>query len=308
MSEVIGVSELKLIVSADDFTPMMFGEFRNGRGDNDEPEIVSFSFGLGFTNSPLVEFTHISPHRNSPRNQQITTITIHHFAGNATLEAMGDWLSRPGTLASYNYGIESSGRIGLFVEERDRCWGSSSSANDNRAVVIGVANNTGAPNWGISSAAFESLINLCIDICRRNGGIVQVNGLSGLNYNGTNVGSLTRHNFFSNTLCPGPFLQDRFPEIVRRVNEALHQENVLEDLNMTRQELISTIRSEIRDARGPVYDSIADVPDWGRGAVKRLKNMMDAEGLPILRGDNQGRLGITEDFLRTIVIWDRKGI
>jgi len=88
------------------------------------------------------------------------------------------------------------------------------AANDNQAVVIGVANNTGAPGWGVSFAAMESLIKLCIDICQRNG-IVE------LVYNGTPQGSLTRHNFFSATTCPGPFLQNRFPEIVQRVNEKL---------------------------------------------------------------------------------------
>ena len=167
-----------------------------------------------FTNSPLIVHTRLSPHRNSPRNQPITKITIHHCAGNIGLENLGEWLSRPTTRASYNYGISTDGRIGMFVEERNRSWASSSGANDHQAITIGVANNTGAPNWGVSSAAFDSLIKLCVDICRRNG-IVE------LVYNGTPNGSLTRHNMFSNQTCPGPFLQSRFPEITRLVNAAL---------------------------------------------------------------------------------------
>ena len=134
---------------------------------------------------------------------------------------MGALLARPTTRASYHYGISTDGRIGLFVQERDRCWGSSSGANDHQAIVIGVANNTGAPTWGVSDRAFESLINLCVDICQRNPGIIQIDGLPGLTYDGTPNGSLTRHNFFSSTLCPGPFLQSRFPEIVRLVNARL---------------------------------------------------------------------------------------
>jgi len=127
---------------------------------------------------------------------------------------LGNWLSQPATRASYNYGISTDGRIGLFVAERDRSWASSSAANDHQAVTIGVANNGGAPDWSVSDAAYESLIALCADICRRN-------GIAELVYDGTPNGSLTRHNFFSATSCPGPFLQERFPDIVQRVNAAL---------------------------------------------------------------------------------------
>ena len=173
------------------------------------------------SNSPLVVHTNISPHRNSPRNQPIRKITIHHNAGNITLESLGAHLARPATQASYNYGISTDGRIGMFVEESDRSWGSSSPANDHQAIVIGVANNGGHPDWPISDNAFESLINLCVDICQRNQGIVQSNGLPGLTYDGTANGSLTRHNMFVNTICPGPFLQARFPEIANEVNRRL---------------------------------------------------------------------------------------
>ena len=167
-----------------------------------------------FTNSSLTTLTRLSPHKNSPRNQPIRKITIHHTAGNIGLEALGDWLARPATRASYNYGISSDGRIGMFVEERDRCWGSSSGANDHQAVVIGVANNGGAPNWSVSDEAYQSLIRLCVDICQRN-------GIARLVHDGTPQGSLTRHNMFSNQVCPGPFLQSRFGEICRLVNNAL---------------------------------------------------------------------------------------
>ena len=174
-----------------------------------------------FTNSPLINLTNLSPHRNSPRNQPIRRITIHHFAGNATIESVSNFLRQPGRNASYNYGIGSDGRIVLIVNERDRCWGTSSAANDHQAVVIGVANNTGAPGWGISDRAMESLIALCACICRRNPGIVQANGQSGLRYTGAQNASLNRHNLFAATACPGPFLQSRFPQIAAHVNARL---------------------------------------------------------------------------------------
>src|SRR5215469_18220198 len=120
-----------------------------------------------FSNSPLINHTRISPNRNSPRNQPISKITIHHFAGNSTIEGVSNFLADPARRASYNYGIGSDGRIVLIVEERDRCWGSSSPANDHQAVVIGVANNTLAPSWGVSDKAYNALIDLCVCICQR---------------------------------------------------------------------------------------------------------------------------------------------
>ena len=169
-----------------------------------------------FTNSPLINLTNLSPFRNSPRNQPIRKITVHHFAGNVTIEAVSNFLRQPGRNASYNYGIGTDGRIVLIVNERDRCWGSSSADNDNQAVVIGVANNTGAPTWGVSDRAFESLINLCRCICDRN-------RIEEITYTRTAAGNLTRHNMFAATLCPGQFLQTRFPEIARRLNGLIGQ-------------------------------------------------------------------------------------
>ena len=167
-----------------------------------------------FTNSPLVNLINLSPHMNSPRNQPISKITWHHFAGNPSIEAVSDFLRQSSRRASYNYGVGSDGRIVLIVEERNRCWGSSSAWNDHRAVVIGVANNTREPHWTVSDTAFESAINLTADVCKRN-------GIKELVYDGTRYGSKTRHNFFSATLCPGPYLQSRLPVIVDIVNERL---------------------------------------------------------------------------------------
>ena len=167
-----------------------------------------------FTNSPLIVHTRLSPHFNVRNQPRITKLTIHHTAGNIGLENLGNFLAQQATRASYNYGISTDGRIGLFVEERNRSWASSSGANDHQAVTIGVANNGDAPSWSVSDAAFESLINLCVDICKRN-------GISELVCDGTPNGSLTRHNMFSATTCPGQFLQSRFPLICERVNARL---------------------------------------------------------------------------------------
>lgn len=124
---------------------------------------------MSFTNSPLVVYKKISPNRTSPRKHAIDTITIHCMACNASVESCGKGFALRSRNASSNYAIDSNGRIGMYVEEKDRSWCSSSSANDHRAVTIEVANDGGAPEWHISDKAYDALINLCTDICRRNG-------------------------------------------------------------------------------------------------------------------------------------------
>lgn len=171
---------------------------------------------MAFTNSSLVTYTRISPNRNSPRNQPISKITIHHMAGVASLEQFGDNVARPSREMSANYAIDNNGRIGLFCEEKDRSWCSSSSWNDNRAVTIEVSNSKygDAYGWPVSDAAYASLIKLCVDICKRN-------GIKKLEYTGTRDGSLTFHYYFAQTACPGPYIKARAQDICNKVNAQL---------------------------------------------------------------------------------------
>lgn len=164
------------------------------------------------SNSPMVDFVLISPHKHSPRQDKIRKITIHHMAGNMSVEACGRlFQSRQ---ASSNYGIDNSGRVGMYVEEKDRSWCSASPWNDHQAITIEVANDGGAPDWHVSDKAISTLIDLCVDICERN-------GIEELIYTGDTDGNLTRHNMFCATACPGPYLQSKFPWIAEQVNERL---------------------------------------------------------------------------------------
>ena len=166
-----------------------------------------------YTNSPLVCYTKLSPNYNK-RTRPITKITIHHMAGNLTVEKCGSVFSTKSRKASTNYGVGSDGRIGMYVEEKNRSWASSNSTNDDMAVTMEIANCTGSPTWEVSPQAYASMINLCVDICQRN-------GIKQLVYDGTKNGTLTRHNMFKATLCPGPYLQARFPQICAEINQRL---------------------------------------------------------------------------------------
>ena len=166
------------------------------------------------SNSKLVNYTRISPNSNNPRNDKIRKITIHHMAGNLSVETCGNVFASSSRDASSNYGVDSNGRVGMYVEEKNRSWCSSSASNDNQAITIEVANNSGAPNWTVSDKALAKTIDLCVDICKRN-------GIKKLNYTGDTRGNLTMHCWFAATSCPGPYLKSKFKYIADEVNKRL---------------------------------------------------------------------------------------
>lgn len=166
------------------------------------------------SNSGLVNYTRISPNRSVPRNQKISKLTVHHMAGNLSVETCGNVFASSARQASSNYGIGSDGRVGMYVEEKDRAWTSSSSWNDNRAVTIEVANDEIGGNWHVSDAAWNKLVELCVDICKRN-------GMTSLTWTGDKNGSLTCHYMFAATNCPGPYLKSRMAELAKTVTARL---------------------------------------------------------------------------------------
>lgn len=168
-------------------------------------------------NSPMTDYIYLSPNASFPRENTIQKITIHHMGGNLSLEALGESFSQQDRRASSNYAIDSTGRIALYVEEANRAWTSSSRENDHQAVTVEVANDETGGDWHVSDEAYDTLIALCTDICRRN-------GISELNFTGDADGNLTIHKMFSSeTECPGPYLESKMEEIAKEVNQRLHE-------------------------------------------------------------------------------------
>lgn len=166
------------------------------------------------SNSSLVSYTRLSPNYSRGRWYKITKITPHYMAGNLTVETCGNVFAPTSRQASSNYGIGSDGRIGMYVEEKNRAWTSSSAENDNRAVTIECAN---LADSSLTDACWKSLINLCVDICRRN-------GIESLNYTGDSRGNLTEHRMFAATSCPGAFLHSHMKDLANEVNAILRGE------------------------------------------------------------------------------------
>lgn len=235
------IKELELITGIDQVNVEALEELSNGLGeDENEKEAVAIAcqrleiVGANAANnkifSPLCNKIIPSPNYH-PRsdaakygvtNNTIDTITIHHMAGNLTIETCGNIFANPSRCGSSNYGIGTDGRIGGYVGEENRAFTSSSKYNDFRAITIEVANNSLAPNWTVSEAALTSLYNLLVDICLRNGIkklIYSDNKNDRVNHNnGCNV---TIHSDFAATQCCGPYLKSIMANICTVVNNLL---------------------------------------------------------------------------------------
>ena len=176
------------------------------------------------SNSPLVEYTRISPNRSSPRKNAIDRISIHCVVGQVSIQSLGNVFALSSRQASSNYGVGYDGRVGMYVEEKDRSWCTSSAANDNRAVTIEVASDTTDP-YAVTDAAYAGLLNLVTDICKRNGKSKVVwfgDKAKTLAYTPkSNEMVLTVHRWFANKSCPGNYLYKLHPQIVAEVNRRL---------------------------------------------------------------------------------------
>ena len=226
---------------------------------------------MAFTNSPLVSYTKISPNRTKNRNHAIDTITIHCVVGQCSVETLGNVFAPESRKASSNYGVGVDGRIGMYCEEKDRSWCSSNAANDHRAITIEVASDTKHP-YAVNDKAYAALIDLCVDICQRNGikKLVwstnkneRVNHLNGCN--------MTVHRDYANKSCPGDYLYERHGAIADAVNARLNatvEDKTETPAETTLPEKLTTgyyrVRKAWKDAKSQV------------GAYRVLKNAKKA--------------------------------
>lgn len=179
---------------------------------------------MGYTNSPLVSYTNLSPNHSGLRTHAIDRITPHCVVGQCTVETIGDIFAPVSREASSNYGIGYDGKIGMYVEEQNRSWCSSSNANDQRAVTIECASDKTDP-YAMTNAVYASLVELCADICRRNGKkkLIWIPDKNrALTYSQkSDEMLLTVHRWFANKACPGDWLYNRLGNLAVEVTELL---------------------------------------------------------------------------------------
>ena len=179
---------------------------------------------MPYTNSPMVSYTKLSPNHSGQRIHSIDRITPHCVVGQCSVETLGTVFLPKSRQASSNYGIGVDGRVGMYVEEKNRSWCSSSAANDQRAVTIECASDSKAP-YAFKDVVYEKLIQLCVDICKRNG----KSKLLWLGDKDKTLGYtpapdemvLTVHRWFANKSCPGDWMYARMGDLAKKVTAAL---------------------------------------------------------------------------------------
>lgn len=208
---------------------------------------------MAYTNSKLVNYTKISPNKNVNRNHTIDTVSIHCVVGQCSVETLGSIFASTSKEASSNYGIGYDGRIGLYVEEKDRSWCTSSSSNDNRAITIEVASDTYHP-YRVKDVAYKSLIKLLVDICKRNGIkklVWSTNKSERMNHlNGCNM---TVHRDYANKSCPGDYLYNLHGQIAKEVNAQLGSGTSSTTTKKTLYRVRKTWK-DVKSQKGAFYD------------------------------------------------------
>lgn len=179
---------------------------------------------MAYTNSPMVSYTKLSPNHSGQRTHSIDRITPHCVVGQCSVETLGNIFLPVSRQASSNYGIGPDGRVGMYVEEKNRSWCSSSNANDQRAVTIECASDTTEP-YAFRDVVYQTLIKLCVDICKRNGKTKLLwlgDKAKTLNYNPKpDEMVLTVHRWFANKSCPGNWMYARMCDLAKKVTAAL---------------------------------------------------------------------------------------
>lgn len=179
---------------------------------------------MAYTNSPMVAYTRLSPNHSGQRTHSIDRITPHCVVGQCTAEGLGEWFEKTSTQTSSNYGIDKDGRVGMYVEEKNRSWCSSSNANDQRAITIECASDKTEP-YAFRDIVYQRLIELCVDICKRNGKNKLIwfgdkdKTLAYEPKSGEMI--LSVHRWFANKSCPGNWMYARMGDLADKVTAAL---------------------------------------------------------------------------------------
>lgn len=217
----------------------------------------------------------------SQRKSPVKKFTIHHAGVVAPAENVAKNFQNPAREASSNYVIGGDGSIIMCVPEEFRAWTSSNEGNDTQAITVEICNSTGAPEWKVSDAALEAVINLGVDICQRY-------GLPGFTWTGDKNGTLTIHKMFIATVCPGPYLESKMPYIAQEITRRIKEDNPmiykinLEDL---KKQGYTSIAFDFGAVTAPVSapaQPAVQTPTIKAGSTVRVKNgakTYDGKGL-----------------------------
>ena len=220
---------------------------------------------MAYTNSSLVSYSKLSSNHSGQRTHSIDRITPHCVVGQCSVETLGNIFLPTSKQASCNYGIGADGRIGMYVEEKNRSWCSSSNANDQRAVTLECASDTTEP-YAFKDIVYQTLIKLCVDICKRNGKTKLLwlgDKTKTLNYDPKpDEMVLTVHRWFANKSCPGNWMYARMGDLAEKVTAQLGGE--VKPAQPTQPTTGTVKMGDLVTITGSTYYSGKAIPSWVR--------------------------------------------
>lgn len=256
------------------------------------------------SNSKLVSYTKISPHRTSPRHGKIRGISIHTMAGPGSVEGCGEVFQT--SEASAHYGIGPDGRIGQYVREEDRAWCCEDPV-DHEVVTIEVSSIQAYHEpYECTAKAYESLIDLCVDICQRNG-IQALIWKEGKQYCPAFTGNwgacnMVPHRYTTKKgkSCPGNYLFARYGAIADEVNRRLKGEDEDVDINKMLQDMTEE-QAYLIYQKAVQHMVTLPEPEWSKkeGAWKK------AQETGVMDGTSPERPLKRDEFAAVL---DRKGL
>lgn len=211
------------------------------------------------------------------KEYKIDTITLHCVVGHPSLKNLAA-VFQGSRKASSNYGVDDNGNVGLFVEEKDRSWCSSSSANDVRAITVEINSDTTAP-YAMKDASVNGAIRLCIDVCQRNG-IKKMywyadkeTALMKRDMLKADEGIFTVHRWFANKSCPGDFLFNKMGWVCEQVNAALADTSIEAVKPVEPVKPVTPSKKSLEEIAREVIDG-----KWGNG-TERVNRITKAYSL-----------------------------
>ena len=231
----------------------------------------------------------------NPRNYRkgrefpINWICLHFTANNGdTAQNNADYFAREGGLnASAHYFVDTE-RIVQSVKDGDTAWhcgrerGGSYYNDCRNANSIGIEMCSVIRNgvYVIPEETMKRAAKLTRELMAKHH---------------VPVSRVCRHYDVTHKDCPEPWVRN--PRLWQKFKTMLTEE--VED--MTEQQTRNIVKQEISKAESAkkVYNSVAECPAWAKDTVQKLVNK------GFLQGDDKGKLALSTDLLRLLVINDR---
>ena len=224
------------------------------------------------------------------REFAINWICLHFTSGNGdTAQNNADYFAREGGLIARAHYFVDTERIVQSVKDGDTAWhcgrerGGSYYNDCRNANSIGIEMCSVIRNgvYVIPEATMKRAAKLTRELMAK--------------YH-IPVSRVCRHYDVTRKNCPEPWIRN--PQLWEKFKTMLTEKEV-ED--MTEAQTRAIAKQEIANAEKAkkVYDTVDAVPAWGKATVQKLVNK------GFLQGDDKGKLALTTDLLRLLVINDR---